>query len=453
MIKLIIFDLDGVLVSTKDMHYESLNEALSEGYKISLPDHLDRYDGLPTLRKLQMLTEEKGLPELLHQSIMSEKQRHTFSYIRSSVSRNEKLISVMNRLKADGYLIYVASNSIRETVKLLLCYTGLIEYVDAYISNEDVRSSKPHSEMYLKCMADAGVNIDETLIVEDSPRGIEAAQRTKASTFIVESPEQVTYEAIIKKVGQSRQTISKLKLPDLNVLIPMAGHGSRFAQAGYTFPKPLIEVNGKPMIQLVVENLGFEANYVYIVRKEHYDQYNLKSFLSLLTPNCTIIQVDEVTQGAACTTLLAREHINNSNPLIIANSDQFVEWNPSDFYYKMVETKADGGIVTFEATHPKWSYAKINQSGNVMEVAEKDPISNLATAGIYYYRRGSEYVKYAEQMIQKEIRTNNEFYVCPIFNEFIGDSKTIKTFNVSAMFGLGTPEDLEYYLTKHNGNI
>ena len=229
----------------------------------------------------------------------------------------------------------------------------------------------------------------------------------------------------------------------------MAGAGTRFQQAGFTFPKPLIDVNGKPMIQVVVDNLGFEANYIYVVRKEHYEKYNLKSFLNLITPNCKIIQVDSLTDGAACTTLLAKEYINNDNPLIIANSDQFVDWNPMDFYYKMIETKSDGGMVTFRSTHPKWSFAKLNELGNVIEVAEKNPISDLATVGIYFYKRGSEYVKYTEQMINKNIRVNNEFYVCPVFNEYIQDGKKIKTYDVEHMFGLGTPEDLDYFIKNY----
>lgn len=449
MIKLVIFDLDGVLVSTKDIHYNSLNKALSNidnKYEISLIDHIEKYDGLPTMRKLQMLTNDKNLPIKYYDQINRDKQIYTFDIIRQIIKKDERLINVLKKLKTDGFKIYVASNSIRETVKLLLYYTGLIEYVDYYISNEDVKNAKPSSEIYLKCMIHAGVNPDETLIIEDSPRGIKSAQNAKAHLLIVENPECVTYEKIIKQTMTDIKETQKLKLTNFNILIPMAGEGSRFKSVGYTFPKPMIEVNGKPMIQLVVENLGFEANYIYVVRKEHYDNYNLKNFLNLITPNCKIIIVDKLTDGAACTTLLAEEYIDNDNPLIIANSDQFIEWNPTEFYYKMIETKADGGILTFKSCHPKWSYVKLNEQNNVIQLAEKDVISNTATCGIYYYKKGSEYVKYAKQMISKNIRIKNEFYVAPVYNEYIFDNKKIKTYDVQKMFGLGTPEDLEYFL-------
>ncbi|MDG1720621.1 MAG: glycosyltransferase family 2 protein [Bacteroidia bacterium] len=236
----------------------------------------------------------------------------------------------------------------------------------------------------------------------------------------------------------------------LNVLIPMAGAGSRFQAAGYTFPKPLIEVNGKPMIQVVLENLNIDANYYFVVQKEHRKKYNLDSLLNLLKPNCKIIETDGLTEGAACTALLAKNFIDNDNPLFFANSDQFVEWDSNEFFYKMNENDPDGGIVTFKATHPKWSFAKVNEMGLVTKVAEKNPISDNATVGFYYWKKGSDFVKHAEQMIQKDIRVNNEFYVCPVFNEAIKSNLKIKTFEVSKMWGIGTPEDLDYFLKNHN---
>ena len=232
----------------------------------------------------------------------------------------------------------------------------------------------------------------------------------------------------------------------MNVLIPMAGAGSRFQKAGYTFPKPLIEVNGKPMIQVVVENLNIEARHIFIVQKSHYDKYNLKHLLKLISPDCEIVQVDEMTEGAACTTLLAKDFINNNENLVIANSDQFLEWDSNEFMYSMVADEIDGGILTFKGTHPKWSFAKLDEDGFVNEVAEKKPISDNATCGIYFWKNGSDYVKYAEQMIEKDIRTNNEFYVCPVFNEAIEDNKKIKTFHIEKMWGIGTPEDLNRFL-------
>jgi len=450
MIKLIVFDLDGVLVTTKELHYHSLNksiESIDSKYIITLNEHHEKYDGLPTSRKLQMLTVEKGLPEKYHNQIYRDKQKYTFDLIREQIKRDDRLISILKQLKDDGYMVYVASNAIRETVKLLLYHSGLMEYVDYFISNEDVKNSKPNSEIYLRCMTHSGVNPDETLIIEDSPRGIEAARNSKAHLLMVKNPNDVSYEKIINSMKIKNK--NKFKINNLNILIPMAGLGSRFEEANYTFPKPLIDIYGKPMIQLVIENLGIEANYIYVVRKEHCERFNLKTLLNIMTPDCKIVEVNEVTSGSACTTLMSEKFINNDDMLMIANSDQFIQWDPINFYYKMIETKADGGILTFESIHPKWSYAKLNENGIVECVAEKNPISNHATVGIYWYSRGSDYVKYAKQMIEKNIRVNGEFYVCPIFNEYILDNKKIITYDVDKMMGLGDPESLEFFLKEY----
>ena len=302
--------------------------------------------------------------------------------------------------------------------------------------------------MYWKAMSMMTALPEETLIIEDSPPGLLAAQRSRANYVRVNNPFEVNINKITPHLKNFIMN-KKWKSERLNVLIPMAGAGSRFQEAGYTFPKPLIEINGKPMIQVVVENLGLEANFHYVVQKEHRSKYNLDTLLNLITPGCKVIEVDGITEGAACTALLAKEFIDNDNPLFFANSDQFVEWEPMEFMYNMQETQSDGGIVTFEGTHPKWSYAKTNEKGIVTKVAEKNPISTHATVGYYYWKKGSDFVKYAEQMIERDIRVNNEFYVCPVFNQAIEDDKTIRIFNAEEMWGLGTPEDLEYYVSNY----
>jgi len=449
MIKLIIFDLDGVLVEAKQIHYEALNKALGEKYSISWDEHLSIYDGLKTNQKLDILTERKGLPINTHKQIWDDKQKYTLEVL-SNLQSNVQLRVCMDVLIRDGYKLAVCSNSIRKTVLTVLSKFDIIDCFDLILSNEDVNNSKPHPEIYWKAMSRMGYLPEETLIIEDSPYGLLAANRSKANVMRVSSPKEVTYTNIYKHLNKEKiNMIPKWKDEKLNVLIPMAGAGSRFEQAGYTFPKPLIEVKNKPMIQVVIENLNLEANYIYVVQKFHREKYNLNTLLNLLTPGCKIVEVDGLTEGAACTALLAKEFINNDNPLFFANSDQFVEWDSNEFMYKMNETEADGGIVTFTATHPKWSFAKVNESGLVIEVAEKNPISNIATVGYYYWKHGSDFVKYAEQMIDKDIRVNNEFYVCPVFNQAIKDHKQIRIFNTSGMWGLGTPEDLKYFLENY----
>jgi HAD superfamily hydrolase (TIGR01509 family) len=450
MKKLIIFDLDGVLVEAKTIHFEALNKALGDEYAIDWTEHLSIYDGLKTNQKLEMLTRRKGLSVERYKKIWEDKQRYTIEEL-ENLEESTQLKECIGDLSKDGYKIAVCSNSIRKTVLIVLSKLGIIKYFDLIISNEDVKNSKPHPEMYWKAMSELCNLPEETLIVEDSPYGLLAASRSKADIMRVNSPNEITYGNIIKHLKKEKMRLTpKWKDDKLNVLIPMAGAGSRFEQAGYTFPKPLIEVNNKPMIQVVVDNLNIDANYIYVVQKSHREKYNLDTMLGLITPGCKIVETDGITEGAACTALLAKDFINNDSPLFFANSDQFVEWDSNEFMYKMNETNADGGIVTFKATHPKWSFAKINEhTGLVEEVAEKNPISNDATVGYYYWKHGSDFVKYAEDMIKKNIRVNNEFYVCPVFNQAIEDAKEIRTFNVKNMWGLGTPEDLDFYLKNY----
>jgi HAD superfamily hydrolase (TIGR01509 family) len=456
MIKLVVFDLDGVLVETKKLHYDAFNKALRDvdpKYEIGYDEHLAKYDGLSTHKKLDLLGREKGLSGMEFESIWLRKQLYTSQMLRE-LKPDNRLIEVLRKLK-EKYTIAVASNSIRDSVKITLLKLGIMEYVDFYLSNDDVKHHKPHPEIYLRSMINAGVTPKETLIVEDSVIGRNAANNSGSYLLGVNNPSDVTYEHIMERIDCINKNIKvpKWQGGKMNVLIPMAGAGSRFEKAGYTFPKPLIDVRGKPMIQWVVDNLNVEAKYIFIVQRSHFEKYNLKETLSNFCPNNEIVQIDGITEGAACTTLLAKQYIDTDEPLIIANSDQFVEWNNEEFIYTSTTADLDGNILTFTSTHPKWSYVKVNDLGYVTEVAEKRPISDIATVGIYYWRKGSDYVKYAEQMIAKNTRVNNEFYVCPVFNEAIADGKKIRTFNIEKMWGLGTPEDLEQFLKNYKTNI
>ena len=451
MKKLIIFDLDGVLLDAKGIHFLALNDALAsydEKYKITMDEHHAIYDGLSTRKKLELLSINKELPIELHDPIWHIKQSKTSRHFNDIVP-NDNLIFIMKKLKDKEFKIACCSNSIRSTIKIALSKLKIEKYFDFIVSNEDVKNPKPFPEMFWMAMIEFGITPEETLIIEDSPHGLLGAYRTNSDVFRVRNSKDLIYEKIIKRCGM-KNIKPKWEDDKLNVVIPMAGEGSRFKNAGYTFPKPLIEIDGKPMIQVVIENLNIDANYIFIVREEHVINFKIDVVLKTLVPKCNVVIVDHLTEGAACTTLLAKEYFNDDKPLLFANSDQYVDWNSTEFLYKMNETGCDGGILTFESVHPKWSYAKVNSdSGLVERVAEKEPISKNATVGIYYWKRGSDFVDYAEKMIEKNIRVNNEFYVCPVYNESILDGKRIVIYEIDSdsMWGLGTPEDLENFNT------
>ena len=233
----------------------------------------------------------------------------------------------------------------------------------------------------------------------------------------------------------------------LNIVVPMAGRGSRFFDAGYEMPKPLIDINGHPMIEYVVKNItpNQDHRFIFICQEEHIQKYHLDITLNSIAPSCTIIPITYITEGAACTVLLAEQYINVEAPLMIANSDQYVDVDINDYVDSIREN--DGLIMTMPANHPKWSYIQFDNQGYVTLVREKEVISNEATVGIYNFARGNEFVEFAHQMIRKNIRVNNEFYVAPIYNEMIASGKKIVFKNVGdKMHGLGVPEDLEKFL-------
>lgn len=236
----------------------------------------------------------------------------------------------------------------------------------------------------------------------------------------------------------------------MNIVIPMAGRGSRFANEGYVLPKPLIDVHGKPMIECVTHNITpkCEHRFIYLCLQEHLDKYNLENRLKEMSPGCIVVPVNHVTEGAACTVLLAEKYIDNNDALMIANSDQYVDIDINDYIFAM--DNSDGLIMTMYADDPKWSFIKYDSEKYVTLVREKEVISDEATVGIYNFRKGSDFVKYAHQMIEKNIRVNNEFYVAPVYNEMIADSMKVKFYNIGSedhgMYGLGIPSDLEKFL-------
>jgi beta-phosphoglucomutase-like phosphatase (HAD superfamily)/dTDP-glucose pyrophosphorylase len=456
-IKLIVVDLDGVIIDSRELHYLALNKALEEissDYVISKEEHLAKYDGHPTKYKLNLLTKEKGLDPSLYDRVWKRKQDLTQDVILQTFTLDNRIIEIFMSLKHQGYTIFCASNSIWITVKNALLTKGFLPFIDFFISNEEVKSPKPNPDIYFRCFERANVTPKETMICEDSPVGRKAAFSSGAYVCPIENVADFSLEKILfyinkfnrmDKYAPSLETSAK----KVNIVIPAAGLGSRFANAGYTFPKPLIDVNGKPMIQVVVENIGIMGHYIFIVQKEHYEKYNMKYLLNLIAPNCDIVITEGVTEGAACSILLAKALINNDDPLIIANSDQFLEWDSHSFLYTSMSEGVDGCISTFTNTHPKFSYAKIDDEGFVTEVAEKVPISDIATTGIYFWKKGEDFVKYAEQMITKNIRVNNEFYVAPVYNQAIESGLKIKTDSCKKFLCLGTPEDLQYFLQQH----
>jgi NDP-sugar pyrophosphorylase family protein len=239
----------------------------------------------------------------------------------------------------------------------------------------------------------------------------------------------------------------------LNIVVPMAGRGSRFADAGYTDPKPLIDVHGKHMIEVVINNLtpSCEHRFIFVCQEEHVQTYKLDSIFANACENFEIVTINGITDGAAITVLKARDLFDNEQPLMIANSDQWIDVNINDYLKDLEDRNLDGSMLTMKASDPKWSYAKVDNVGLVSDVVEKVVISDEATVGIYNFHKGSSFCKFADYMIRKDIRSNGEFYVAPVYTYMADKGMHIGVFNIGedgkGMYGLGIPSDLNNFLS------
>jgi dTDP-glucose pyrophosphorylase len=238
----------------------------------------------------------------------------------------------------------------------------------------------------------------------------------------------------------------------ISIVVPMAGRGSRFLQAGYDTPKPLIPIHGVPMVRVVIENIRPSGphRFIFICQAEAIARYDLRRRLGDWAPGSAVVELDYVTEGAACTVLTAAQHIDPDQPLMIANSDQYVDIAIDDYLAEMDRSELDGLIMTMDADDPKWSFAALDENGLVVRVVEKQPISRHATVGIYNYRRASDFLSGANQMITQDLRVNGEFYVAPVYDQMIARGARVGVYSVGAedagMYGLGIPTDLEKFV-------
>lgn len=238
----------------------------------------------------------------------------------------------------------------------------------------------------------------------------------------------------------------------MNILIPMAGAGSRFKSVGYELPKPLIDVCGSPMIEKCINSLNLEGQYIFVVRKyeEQSNSDKLRQLLENIVDNPIVIEIEKMTDGAAQTCLLAKEHINNDDPLISVNCDQILEWNSEKFLNFVNNNPYDGVVVTYDSNSEKNSYIQLGENNLAIRLAEKEVISNLSLTGIHYWKKGSHFVKSAECMIKENTRTKNEYYVAPTYNVMIRDKLKVSNYHIDndVFHPVGTPEDLETYIAR-----
>ena len=232
----------------------------------------------------------------------------------------------------------------------------------------------------------------------------------------------------------------------LQIVMPMMDKAVGFAERGYAYPKPLIEISGRPMIEVVVQNLrpAHACRFIFVCRREHLTQFYLGDTLQLIAPGCVVISSEGETGGALCSALLARDHLDPEDELLIANSDQFIASGVTDFHAVCARSEMDGHILTFRSTHPRWSFVRKSPADEVLEVAEKRPISDEATVGLYYFRKAKSFFSGAEAVLLKGLRTKEQFYVSSVYNELILQGRRIGCHRLpdGAVYKLGATENV-----------
>ena len=229
--------------------------------------------------------------------------------------------------------------------------------------------------------------------------------------------------------------------------MPMAGRGTRL-QGFHPYPKPLVKVLGKTIVEWSISTLGIKGNYIFCCKKEHIEKYEIDKILKNIIPDCKIISIDFQTKGTMQSVLEASELIDNNEELIISDTDHYLKWDSKKFDEDIRKKDIDGCVMVFpeENTSEKMSYVKLNNEGFVTESAEKQPISKTATVGLHYFKKGSDFVKFGNEMIKRNMTYNDEFYVTPIYNLFAEENKKIITFPVNRMWALGSPEEVNLFL-------
>jgi HAD superfamily hydrolase (TIGR01509 family) len=450
MVKYLIFDLDGVLVDFRELHEEAFIQAWNTinplEFHITKQFHSIYLEARSTQSKLGICKYYFG-DSCITKGVYVLKQEITDTLLQKAkvyTHTKELLEYAYNK----GYKLICCSNSIRSTIeKSLIKLVPSLSYFTLILSNEDVEKPKPNPEIYLKAIELLGCEKEECLVFEDSIVGQESARKAGLTVIPIIDAKDLR----INLLKHSLQYKERKMAERINIVIPMAGLGSRFQKKGYSIPKPFLPVFGTPMFKWVIENI-MDSNYKnkihvhIIVREEHRNSFEeLKN-----SDQIHIYTVPSLTEGAACTVLSVKDQINNDDPLIVANSDQYLEWDSSTFYTNLLHPDYDGVISCFENDDPsdlRWSYTNVDSDGFITNVAEKEFIGPLATTGIYGYKRGSDFVRDAEQMIKDNIRVNNEFYVCPVYNTSISRGLKIVPHNCKKMWGLGVPSDYEYFLS------
>ena len=445
-IQLIVFDLDGVLVDSRDLHYEALNMAIAQEagaqYVITRHEHEHVYDGLSTNQKLRLMTLAKELPIELHKPIWARKQALTDQLVAEQLKPTAHVTELLRTLKACGYPVAVASNCIASSVKNILTSIGLLHFVDARYSNEDVPYAKPSPDIYQKACASFGLQPCSVLVVEDSVKGFEAALRAGCHLLKVGGTHDVNCANLFRRL----QEVEAAPKP-ITVVIPLAGPSSQAWLDGPETPPCevpvfLTDVRGRSLLEWAVSSirsLRFPMRFIFVVKEEQARVLKLESLCVKAAgfEPTTVVKLRSETLGALKTVLAARNLIPLDAPLLIFDGSHVVQWGSGASVDDMLSTCHDSAVTVFSSNDPRWSYVRTaSNSRTVLELHEKIAVSNLACSGLYFSRRAADFMAAADAVVAKDVRTRGLFFVAPTYNEVIAQGSNVEACSVEQAWSL-----------------
>lgn len=437
-----LFDLDGVLVDTLNIQYNSTVKAISKYVNINLTEGLEKIlrSNITTSKKLDYLIQKNIISKEQKNIIYSEKKKISNDKFKNLLLDDEK-IKLFSFLKDKSCLISVVTNGNRKSAEIILKSLGLYNFLDLLISNQDVTNPKPHSEPYVKAISHFGGDLKDFIIFEDSETGLIAANGTGCKVYQVTKVSDINLD-LIKRINNLNR----------NILIPAAGLGSRFQQRGFKLQKPLIELGNKTLIHHAISSLDIEGNYIFIIRKiDNNSNIKLIELLRSIKRDCKIIEIDYVTEGSASSCYLAKELIDNDNELIISNCDQILEWNSKKFLE--YSSNYDCSVLTFKSNEKQHSYIKTDENNKGIEIKEKEVISDNALVGVHYFKKGSDFINSYEYIFKNKIKFKNEYYLSTVCNNLINQGKEVVNYTFpknELYYSTGTPKDYFKYMRDHN---
>ena len=437
-----LFDLDGVLVDSSDIQYQSTIDAINRYTKIDITTEIDKIlkSTITTKKKLNYLIEQNIISNAQLLDIYNEKKKiadNTFNNLKI----NDVKVRLFSFLKKKGCKIAIVTNSNKNSAKIILKSLGLYNFLDLLISNEDVINPKPHSEPYIRAISHFGGELKNFIIFEDSEIGLTSAYGTGCKVYKVENTNDINL-SLIKQLNNLNR----------NILIPAAGLGSRFQKRGFKLQKPLIKLENKTLIEHAITSLDIEGNYIFVIRKlDNNSNIELITALRNIQPECKVIEIDYVTEGSASTCYLAKELIDNDDELIISNCDQILNWDSKKFLE--YSSNYDCCVLTYKSNEDKNSFIKTDENNKGIEIREKEVISDNALVGVHYFKKGSDFIKSYEHIFNYKIQFKNEYYVSTVCNHLINEGKEVVNYSFQEnelYYSTGTPEDYFKYMRIHN---